>query len=158
MFLVKGRRFIEEVKKAQEIFTVVVGDHTRVQPINIPLPVQSLPAEFQDITPSALPEGLPPMLGWDTKCGRLLAFFEMVGSSRDHEEHGGGHGTSHEYSGEIYEGEDKVVEVKEKKDKRFPRCTIGDMFFAGSETTSTTIEWAMIELLCDPMAMGRATE
>ncbi|KAG5243257.1 cytochrome P450 [Salix suchowensis] len=38
------------------------------------------------------------------------------------------------------------------------RTIILEMFFAGSETTSTTLEWAMTELLRDPVVMGRATE
>ncbi|KAF9680183.1 hypothetical protein SADUNF_Sadunf06G0094700 [Salix dunnii] len=38
------------------------------------------------------------------------------------------------------------------------RTIILELFFTGSETTSTTIEWAMTELLRDPVAMGRATE
>lgn len=55
-------------------------------------------------------------VGWDTKCGRILNIFEMAGSSGDHEEHGAGHGTNHEDSGEICEGEDRGVEATEKKD------------------------------------------
>ncbi|KAG5243258.1 cytochrome P450 [Salix suchowensis] len=38
------------------------------------------------------------------------------------------------------------------------RTIILEMFMDGSETTSTTIEWAMTELLRDPVVMGRATE
>ncbi|KAG5243261.1 cytochrome P450 [Salix suchowensis] len=38
------------------------------------------------------------------------------------------------------------------------RTIILEMFMGGTETTSTTIEWAMTELLRDPVVMGRATK
>ena len=35
---------------------------------------------------------------------------------------------------------------------------VQEMFFGGTDSSSTTIEWAMTELLRDPVVMGRATE
>ncbi|KAJ6381652.1 hypothetical protein OIU77_030344 [Salix suchowensis] len=49
----------------------------------------------------------------------------------------------------------QVMRIVEKFNRR---TIILEMFLAGSETTSTTIEWAMTELLRDPLVMGRATE
>ncbi|KAJ6742462.1 CYTOCHROME P450 FAMILY 1 [Salix viminalis] len=53
----------------------------------------------------------------------------------------------------------RIVEkfVKDRTDER-KRTIILEMFFAGSETTGTTLEWAMTELLRDPMVMGRVIE
>ncbi|KAF9680182.1 hypothetical protein SADUNF_Sadunf06G0094600 [Salix dunnii] len=64
----------------------------------------------------------------------------------------------------VYEGDGKdEPDVISDQNRRtiilvstMPKCR--KCFFAGSETTSTTIEWAMTELLRDPVVMGRATE
>lgn len=35
---------------------------------------------------------------------------------------------------------------------------VQEMFFGGSDTTSSTIEWAMAELLCNPNSMRKVKE
>jgi len=56
-----------------------------------------------------------------------------------------------EYEGDGKEGPDKISE-------RNVTIIILEMFFAGSETTSSTIEWAMVELLRSPDSMRKVKE
>ncbi|CAK9138398.1 unnamed protein product [Ilex paraguariensis] len=55
-----------------------------------------------------------------------------------------------------YEGDGK--EVPDKISMRNVIIIILEMFFAGSETTSSTIEWAMTELLHNPSSMRKINE
>jgi len=61
MLLVNGSKFMEEAKESREIFEVLIGGGIGVEPPNIPQVLQPLLAEFQEIIPSKLPDGLPPM-------------------------------------------------------------------------------------------------
>ncbi|KAH7857162.1 hypothetical protein Vadar_009729 [Vaccinium darrowii] len=56
-----------------------------------------------------------------------------------------------EYDGDGKEGPHNISE-------RNVTIIILEMFFAGSETTSSTIEWAMVELLCNPDSMRKVKE
>ncbi|XP_028799672.1 cytochrome P450 71D10-like [Neltuma alba] len=57
---------------------------------------------------------------------------------------------------------DVLLKIQEAKDQEFPlthdhvKAVILDMFIAGSETSSTTLEWAMAELTKNPGAMEKA--
>jgi hypothetical protein len=61
VLLVNGHTFMEEAKESREIFAVVIGGGIGVEPPNIPQVLQPLLAEFQEIIPSELPDGLPLM-------------------------------------------------------------------------------------------------
>jgi hypothetical protein len=61
VLLVNGSKFMEEAKESREIFAVVIGGGIGVEPPNIPQVLQPLLAEFQEIIPSKLPDGLPLM-------------------------------------------------------------------------------------------------
>jgi len=61
LFLVNGSKFMEEAKELREIFAAVIGGGIGVEPPNIPQVLQPLLAEFQEIIPSELPDGLPSM-------------------------------------------------------------------------------------------------
>lgn len=56
-----------------------------------------------------------------------------------------------EYDGDGKEGPDKISEKN-------VTIIILEMFFAGSETTSSTIEWAMVELLRNPDSLRKVKE
>ncbi|GAV73804.1 p450 domain-containing protein [Cephalotus follicularis] len=56
-----------------------------------------------------------------------------------------------EYQGDKKGGPDMISEQNMK-------IIVLEMFFAGSETTSSTIEWGMAELLCKPDLMRKAKE
>jgi len=56
-----------------------------------------------------------------------------------------------EYEGDGKEGPDKISE-------RNVTIIILEMFFAGSESTSSTLEWAMVELLRSPDSMRKVKE
>ncbi|PSS34908.1 Cytochrome P450 76A2 like [Actinidia chinensis var. chinensis] len=56
-----------------------------------------------------------------------------------------------EYKGDGKEGQDKISE-------RNATIIVLEMFFAGSETTSSTIEWAMAELLRMPYSMRKVKD
>ncbi|KAH7856178.1 hypothetical protein Vadar_033596 [Vaccinium darrowii] len=56
-----------------------------------------------------------------------------------------------EYEGDGKEGPDKISE-------RNVTIIILEMFFGGSETTSSTLEWAMVELLRNPDSMRKVKE
>ena len=47
--------------------------------------------------------------------------------------------------------------VRIRADKPLPISSLQDIFGAGSETSATTLEWAMAELVRNPKAMRRAT-
>nr|AYV88862.1 cytochrome P450 oxidase CYP76A54 [Polygala tenuifolia] len=47
---------------------------------------------------------------------------------------------------------EEILEISEKEINIF----ILEIFMAGGETTSSTIEWALTELLCNPQVMGKA--
>ncbi|XVE50814.1 hypothetical protein DITRI_Ditri01bG0193600 [Diplodiscus trichospermus] len=57
---------------------------------------------------------------------------------------------------------DVLLQLQERGDLEFPltndhiKAVISDMFSAGSETSATTVEWAMSELLKNPELMERA--
>lgn len=52
------------------------------------------------------------------------------------------------------DGEEGIGKISEKN----MMIIILEMFFAGSETTSSTIEWAMTELMCNPDQLKKAKE
>ncbi|KAL6840901.1 hypothetical protein ACP4OV_029427 [Aristida adscensionis] len=57
---------------------------------------------------------------------------------------------------------DVLLRLQDDKDSPYPltildiKSVIMDMFSAGSETSSAAIQWAMVELMCNPAAMQRA--
>ncbi|GAV63822.1 p450 domain-containing protein [Cephalotus follicularis] len=56
-----------------------------------------------------------------------------------------------EYQGDGNEGPDKISQQNVK-------IIVLEMFFAGTETMSSSIEWGMTELLCNPDSMTKAKE
>jgi len=63
VLLVDGGKFIEETKEAREIFAIVVRGEVGRDFIDIPPTLLPLLEEFQEVIPSDLPKGLPPV--WD---------------------------------------------------------------------------------------------
>jgi len=61
MLLVDGEKFMDEAKKTGKLFAVVIGGGIGTELHNIPQELRPLLAEFQDIIPSELPDGIPPM-------------------------------------------------------------------------------------------------
>jgi hypothetical protein len=61
VLLVDGEKFMDEAKKTGELFAVVIGGGIGTELHNIPQDLKPLLAEFQEIIPSELPDGIPPM-------------------------------------------------------------------------------------------------
>ncbi|KAF2307548.1 hypothetical protein GH714_029697 [Hevea brasiliensis] len=114
-------------------------------------------------------------VGRQAKCGRLLACFEMDGSSGNQEKYGARLGTSDEGCREVRERKDCRESIGEREDKDFLDVlleyegnekeepdkistrnilvTILEVFLGGSGTSGITIEWALAELLRHPKSM-----
>jgi hypothetical protein len=58
VLLVDGEKFMDGAKKIGELFAVVIGGGIRTELPNIPHDLQPLLAEFQEIIPSELPDGI----------------------------------------------------------------------------------------------------
>jgi len=61
VLLMDRGKFIEETKEACEIFAIVVGGEVGRESNDIPPALLPLLEEFQEIIPSELPNGLPPV-------------------------------------------------------------------------------------------------
>nr|XP_034929565.1 uncharacterized protein LOC118060451 [Populus alba] len=61
ILLVDGENFIDEAKKTGELFAVVIGGGIGTEIHNILQELKPLLVEFQEIIPSELPDGIPPM-------------------------------------------------------------------------------------------------
>jgi len=61
VLLVDGEKFMDKAKKTGELFAVVIRGGIGTNLPNIPHELQPLLAEFQEIIPSELPDGIPPM-------------------------------------------------------------------------------------------------
>uniref|UniRef100_A0A5B7BER3 RNA-directed DNA polymerase n=1 Tax=Davidia involucrata TaxID=16924 RepID=A0A5B7BER3_DAVIN len=61
LLTVAGSQFMEDAKEAGQIIVMIVKGKTGPEPPDVPEILQPLLAEFQDITPSELPDHLPPM-------------------------------------------------------------------------------------------------
>jgi hypothetical protein len=61
VLLVDGEKFMDEAKKTRDLFALVIGGGIGTELHNIPQELKPLLAEFQEIIPSELPDGIPPM-------------------------------------------------------------------------------------------------
>ncbi|XP_042023230.1 premnaspirodiene oxygenase-like isoform X1 [Salvia splendens] len=110
-----------------------------------------------DIFPSSV---IANAVSWSTKRRLMVmrrkmdAIFDEI--IREHESNGGGNG---EFGNEDLV--DVLLRVKESGDVDFPfgydniKAVILDMFTGGSETSSSSLDWVMTELMRNPRAMNK---